>query len=101
MDRKVLSHDPSTGITRFFHWDDHKDDFIIQTRQDCAPIVESNKTAINEAPSRWGEMTRIASIPVSIYFDLKKKGIVDDETAFKRWLNDPDQRFFRTKAGYV
>lgn len=97
--RKVLSHDPLTGITRFFHWDDSRDEFLIQTRQETTPIVEANKLAYNEAPERWGDMTRIASIPASIYFDLKKKGITDDPKAFKRWLSDPDNRFFRTKGG--
>lgn len=99
MNKKVLSHDAATGITRFFHWDDSRDEFLIQTRQETAPIVEANKLAYNEAPARWGEMTRIASIPTSIYFDLKKKGITDDPKAFKRWLADPDQRFFRTRGG--
>ena len=47
----------------------------------------------------WGDMTRVASIPLSLYFDLKKKGIADDPVAMKRWLNDPDQRFFRTRPG--
>jgi len=97
--KKVLSHDPATGITRFFHWDDSRDEFVIQTRQETTQIVEAIKLAYNEAPDRWGDMTRIASIPASIYFDLKKKGIVDDPAAFKRWLSDPDQRFFRTRGG--
>ena len=96
---KVLSHDPASGITRFYHWDNSTDEFVIQTRQETSGIVEANKIAYNDAPDRWGDMTRIASIPVSIYFDLKKKGIVDDPKAFKRWLSDPDQRFFRTKGG--
>ena len=97
--KKVLSHDPATGITRFFHWDDSRDEFVIQTRQETTQIVEANKIAYNDAPDRWGDMTRIASIPASIYFDLKKKGIVDDPAAFKRWLSDPDNRFFRTREG--
>lgn len=97
--KKVLSHDPATGITRFFHFDHAEDEFIIQTQQDTTPIVDANKAAYNDAPERWGDMTRIASIPTTIYFDLKRKGIVDDPAAFKRWLSDPDNRFFRTRGG--
>lgn len=97
--RKVLSHDPASGITRFYHWDESTDEFVIQTTQETEHIVEANKFALNNAPKRWSDMDRIASIPVSIYFDLKKKGIVDDPKAFKRWLSDPDNRFFRTKEG--
>lgn len=94
-----FSYDPVLGIKRTFHWDDTTDDFLIQTEQETTGIVEANKAAYNDAPERWGDMTRVASIPLSLYFDLKKKGIADDPVAMKRWLNDPDQRFFRTRPG--
>lgn len=99
MRKKVLSHDPQTGITRFFHIDEAADEFVIETKQETGNIVDANKAAYNDAPDRWGDLTRIASIPVSIYFDLKRKGITDDPKAFKRWLSDPDNRFFRTRGG--
>jgi hypothetical protein len=35
------------------------------------------------------------------YMDLKKKGILDDQVALKRWLNDPENRYFRTRPGQV
>ena len=94
-----FSYDPVLGIKRTFHWDNDTDDFLIQTEQETTDIVEANKAAYNDAPERWGDMTRVASIPLSLYFDLKKKGIADDPVAMKRWLNDPDQRFFRTRPG--
>jgi len=97
--KRMLSYDPVLGIKRTFHWDDTTDEFLIQTQQDTTDIVEANKAAYNDAPDRWGEFTRVASIPISLYFDLKKKGIADDPEAMKRWLNDPDQRFFRTRPG--
>ena len=97
--KEHFSFDPVTGIKRTFHWDDTADEFLIQTEQPTAEIVETNKQAYNDAPDRWGEWTRVASIPLSIYFDLKKKGIADDEAALKRWLNDPSNRFFRTRPG--
>lgn len=99
--KEQFSYDPVTGIRRTFHWDDTTDEFLIQTEQETSNIIEANKQAFNDAPDRWGEWTRVASIPLSVYFDLKKKGIIDDEVAFKRWLNDPDNRYFRTKAGVV
>ncbi len=98
---RLFSHDPLTGITRKFHWDDTTDEFLIQTVQDTTDIVEMNKLEFNEAPTRWGEWTKVASIPLSIYFDLKKKGIADDEDALKRWLNDSDNLAFRTRPGVL
>ncbi len=89
------------GLKRTFHYDDSTDQFLIQTEQETKDIVEANKEAYNNAPERWGEWTRVASIPLSIYFDLKKKGVADDDEAMKRWLNSSDNRFFRTRPGVV
>jgi hypothetical protein len=36
-----------------------------------------------------------------LFYRLKKDGIIDDPSAMKRWLNDPDNRFFRTRPGRV
>jgi len=43
----------------------------------------------------------VASIPLNLYYDLKRQGIVDDPARFKKWLNDSDNRFFRTRGGRV
>jgi hypothetical protein len=101
MSRIPFSESPELGIRRFFHYDDSDNCFYIETEQDMSPIIEANREAYNNAPDRWGEWTRVASIPLSIYYDLKKKGIADDDEAMKRWLNDYDNRFFRTKSGVI
>jgi hypothetical protein len=44
-------------------------------------------------------MDRVASIPMGVYMELDAKGIARDEKAFARWLDDPDQRAFRTRPG--
>jgi len=46
-------------------------------------------------------MARVASIPLNVYYDLKRRGIADDPKAMKKWLNDPDNRVFRTREGTV
>jgi hypothetical protein len=43
----------------------------------------------------------VASIPESIYFKLKAEGKLDDPVYMKKWLNDPDNRFFRVRPGQV
>ena len=96
-----FSYDPVLGIKRTFHASEDGNEFVIQTTQETEDIVEANKSAYNDAPARWGEFTRVASIPISLYWDLKKKGIADDDNAMKRWLNNSDNRFFRTKSGRV
>jgi len=46
-------------------------------------------------------MAKVASIPMNIYFDLKQRGILNDQKKMKQWLNDPDNKYFRTRPGLV
>lgn len=89
-----------------FH--DHDGQYFIETKQDLSGILESNKAQFNavDEKARWGEFTKIASLPNVIIDDLNKKGImrgfaVIDEKLFRAFLNDPDNRFFRTRPGQV
>jgi len=96
---RLFSHDEATGITKWFHWDDSTDDFLIQTVQKTDEILDTNKEDFNNAPDRWGDGQRVASLPLSIWTRLQKAGIMDDPKALRRWLNDPDNRAFRTRPG--
>ncbi len=76
----------------------------IQTVQDVEDVAESNKQSFNQVDERanWqGDMHKVASIPMAIFYDLKRKGILDDPAAMKKWLNDSDNRVFRTRPGTV
>ncbi|ARV77516.1 hypothetical protein [Sinorhizobium phage phiM5] len=103
--KKLFSHDPLTGITKYFHYDEGQDakNFVIETIQQTTPIVDQNKEEFNNsrASTRGEDMVKVASIPLALFFELKKKGITQDPVAFKRWLNDPDNRLFRTRPGTV
>lgn len=99
--KKLLDTDPITGIRHVFNYDDVTDEATITAEQDVDTVVEANKALYNENHGRHGEMTRVAQIPMVVYMDLKKRGIIDDQAAMKRWLNDPDNRFFRTRPGTV
>lgn len=98
---KVFDVDPLSGITSYWHYDDATDTALIEKRQDVSDILKANKAEFNEDHGRYGEWTKVASIPLSVYYDLKAQGIVDDPVAMKRWLNDADNRFFRTRPGTV
>lgn len=104
MESRVLEDDLAMGIRRIHHYDPTTDQFTIETVQDVTDITDLTKAAYRSKDERanWkGDIHHVASIPMTIYMDLKKKGIVDDEAAFKRWLNDPDNRVFRTRPGRV
>ena len=82
---------------------------VIETAQDVSAIIEQNKQEYNQTNGRWGNDVfdnKIASIPLTLIDDLNKKGImsgfaVKDQKEFRKWLNNPDNRFFRTRQGKV
>lgn len=99
----LLDYIPETLTSETFHLDEMEDKVVLSTEQDVTQIIEENKALQNLVTSidRWGDMRRVAQVPLSLYLDLYKKGITRDEKAFKRWLNDPDNRFFRTSPGVI
>jgi len=101
MTEKIFNLDPLSGIKSVWHYDDTTDTAFIEKRQDVTAIVEANKAEMNQDHGRYGEWSKVASIPLSVFYDLKQKGIVDDPAAMKKWLNDSENKFFRTRPGRV
>ena len=99
MAKRLLNDDTFTGIKTYFDYDADTDEAVIRKEQDMTAIIESNKREFNAAPERWGEWTKVGSIPLSVYYELERQGITKDQEAMKKWLNDPDNRYFRTRPG--
>jgi hypothetical protein len=98
----LLDEDPLTGTRRIMHRDEYDRTNTIVEEQKVDGIVELNKEQYKEAGGRWEEtFNKVASIPIVLYFKLKKEGIIDDPARLKRWLNDSDNRVFRTRPGRV
>lgn len=84
---------------------------VIETAQDVSGIIESNKRQFNafDERARWSDDllgNKVASIPLTVIDDLNQKGIMRgfhilDEKRFKDFLNDPDNRVFRTRPGRI
>jgi len=94
----ILKDDPVTKSRTIMHADPYTGDGHIEKIVDVTDIVEANKAHMNMTDERArcardGEM--VASIPLHIYYGLPKH-IREDEKAFRKWLDDPDQRAFRT-----
>jgi hypothetical protein len=90
---------------------DNGSDVIVKQTQDISGIIEFNKAQYNETDSRarWGNDaigSKVASIPLTVFQDLEKKGItrgftILDHKRFKEFLNNPDNVVFRTRAGRI
>ena len=87
-----------------FHSNADETEFTINTHQDCEPILEENKKAYNnygdKLPSgKSGDGLRVASIPLNVWQKWRKEtngAIERDSNLLKKYLNDPDNKYFRT-----
>lgn len=106
-ERRTLEFDPLTGVKTDFVWEpgssSSEDGFAIQTTQDVTAIIESNKKQLFSVDRHQphGEWSKVASLPLTVYHQLKTEGVIDDPKRFKKWLNDKDNRYFRTRQGKI
>jgi hypothetical protein len=90
--RTVVARDIETGLP------------VIKIRQDTADIIEANKQASAAFDpylarrSRAG-INRVASLPAVVVMQLREAKIWDDEAALMKWLDQPENRHFRTDGG--
>jgi hypothetical protein len=108
--KKIL--DVKDGVVRTAY-DDGDGGLIIKHTSDLTDFIEHTKAQFNEnsGTKGWGDnpidrKNKIASLPTEIINDLNAKGImrgyyIMDQKAMKRWLNDPENRVFRTRGGTV
>jgi hypothetical protein len=98
----LLEFDPVMGIRRGFTYNHADESFIIDTQQEVTSIIEDNKALSNMIDERanWkGDFHRVASIPMVKYMELVQKGIAHDNKAILRWLDEPEQRYLKTRPG--
>ena len=82
---------------------------IIETKQDISDILDRNKMLQEADKARLGateDLHLIGSIPFTAIDKLNEMGImrgffIVDETAFKKWLNHPDQAPLKIYRGTV
>lgn len=100
---RVLERDPITGKMKWFHWDGTNQTFTIETVQDVEDLVESNLEFQNQDTGKFGEFHRVASVPMTVYLELREKGFLrpENKDRLRAWLNDRDNLKFRTKLGRV
>lgn len=103
MAKRLFSHDPVFGVTKYWHWDEMSDEVAIETVQDIEPLLEYNQRLRNDQTSldRWGDGKVVAKIPMTEYAKLLADKRIHDQAYLRRWLNDPENRKYRTRLGRV
>lgn len=82
--------------------------FVVRT-QDVEPIVEANKRAFDYDDRRFKSesFNHVARIPLVVIEKwcndngVKYQEFMNDENILRKFLNDPDHKFLRTKPGKV
>ena len=73
---------------------------LITYTQDVKPFIEDNRRrAANFTGTNKHDITHVASIPNVVVQRLMQTGIWYDEQAMNAWLNQRDNRVFRTDDG--
>lgn len=103
----LMSADPVSGKSTWMLPDgDGRGNPVIRTSYPVDALLAENTAVRNEARKAWtGDYHRIASIPLNKVFDqnlgLNEAFMQGDDKYTSRWLNDPDNRAWRTKEGRV
>ena len=90
---------------RYTYFEQNYDgDVTLNTVQEVDPFIESNRAAYNNYGAKLtfgkaGEGVRVASIPLTVWENWMKEtngAIQKDDKLLKKYLNDPDNKYFRT-----
>jgi len=107
MSKRLVKIDPVTGKETWVH--QSNDGFIFESKQNIDGLIKKNKKEANEyrANSLIGNTQKhhqkVAEIPTSLYYELIEKfgEPKQNPKAWQKWLNDYDNRVFRTNGGNV
>ena len=82
-------------------WDDVTEEGVLSRLQDVTEIIRQNRAAQNTQTCGFQKaptFRRVASIPVAVVDIAAAQGldILNDPEAMRKFLNDPDNRAFRT-----
>ncbi len=85
------------------HFDDAADQITFNTVEDAQPVVDANKRKFNDygdklTPGKMGEWHHAARIPPTVWAQWVREtngAILKDRKLLARYLNDPDNKFFK------
>jgi|SRR5580765_7225173 len=104
MGKRCFGMDPLTGTMHFMDYDELTDTYTLIDEADVTALLENNQRLYNDAPRRWGEGAVHTSLHPVMREKLKHQGIIrpdGDPEPYRRFVNDPDNRKWRTRPGKV
>jgi len=97
----LLDDEPIIGRRRLLHVREDGS-FTIESQYDVTDIVERNKELAKDLDGqrfKGDGMHWIGAMPMWLREELRQKNMLpeQDQVAFSRWLNDPDNRVWRLR----
>jgi hypothetical protein len=99
----LFDYDFHTG-RQVWHMHDGEGRDVFRTDYRVDDVIDANREARNIASAGWaGDWHHVASVPLNIAFDsgIARAHAEGDDRFVGRWLNDGDNRAWRTKGGRV
>lgn len=98
----LFDHDPATGRTVWLR-DNGDGTTTAKTDYPHTAVIDDNTALRNALNAGWkGDYHRVASVPLNIFHDqIAEAAKQGDNRYLSRWLNDSDNRAWRTKDGTV
>lgn len=101
-DWSLIDWDPVTGRTVWSYFDGRKT--VVRTDYPVEAAIKQNSDQRAVAGSSWkGDWHHTASIPLNVFHDsgMAEAQLQGDDKFVSRWLNDSDNRPWRTKEGTI
>jgi|TARA_X000000950_G_C13910428_1_gene658776 hypothetical protein len=75
------------------------DKIVYHTKQNVQPVIEHCKHLADNKPGK--DLRHVAEVPLVVYQRACREGWANDMSQWKKWLNNPDNKVFRTWNGRV
>jgi hypothetical protein len=99
----LFDHDLETGRTIWWSLDENGAS-LFRVDMPVDSVIEANAEAYKDAEgARFGEWARVASVPLTLLHSsgLHEAHLQEDQKFISKWMNDGDNRAFRTRPGDV
>lgn len=88
----LLDFIPEARRQVIYHEEDGKT--YVETRQDAGPLVEAAKILAQDPPRKEDGWRFLCVIPDTVFNQAITEGWFHDKAAWRRWMNDRDNRAF-------
>lgn len=102
--KKLLDYNPISRVAHVWHWDEATEETVITSEQNLDDLFSVNNLLANEQGKRFNrgeEGTLVAKVPMSLFSEWSRTGKLLDQKYLFRWLNDIDNRRFRTHGAVL